>query len=312
LVHEAALRAAPWWEPWLSMAVAAGTVAAAVYAAKAAKAALTSTAVAQRSLDVAADTLKVAETAAALDQVRAFSQEFEQKQYFIRFWTLDMATRDVTGIEHLDTKLAIYPKHPYALCLRATVPEDDKPFSDAARGTLEAAVKELNAGQFIDDALGPPWSRDRADMYSLYYFALRLASFCGLDGTAVPDPERVRMLNGNFGTQLILTLASHRRLAARLFRGPGLEDYYFEHYRHFYGLRNMTYSRLVDGLVFDAYAHGLLTEVHRSELTKTEFYLSSHPANDPMRVEPFDPSRFAPPVAGTDESVPPSEDDLPQ
>lgn len=289
------------WEPWLSAAVAVGTILSAVAAAlaalqakRSADASLVAARIGTQTIELGRRAQELAERVADEDQVRALVEEFEAREYFIRFKVMSKITKDMTGVPVLGTKLMVADADSAAgTCLQPFVPESHRALSSQAKNLFTGDVKDVGAEAMIREMLGPPWSIVRADLATLYYYALKIASFC-LDEGGTPRSERVRMLNASMGGQLVTTLVAHRALAARLFKGAQADDSSYEQFRIPYGLRNPSYAKLVDALAFDAKQHELLTPLDRKAIDATESYLSRTPVDNPMRESVFDSTAWSP------------------
>lgn len=205
---------------------------------------------AARAATAASRSAKIAGAALNHEQIRDLRREFDKHGYFLRFWRLDMLTRDLGGVPQGTTRLEVYTsrgkKHPLTEFVigPSGLPSD----------LLTAKAKDLNrrltpgVKQLVLDALGPESSPNSADFLTVYWFSLQLEWFLEDDRDAHAN-ELTRV----FGYQLVVTLIRHRTLAARLLPQPGIgreDDYYGQEY----GLNDQRYANLVKSL-YEAVVH---------------------------------------------------------
>lgn len=160
------------------------------------------------------------------DELARLVAYFDDSGLFVRMWRMDQATRGENGRSEIGT----------------------------------ADIHELlNSGNearvaLIRGALANDWSADRADMYSMYFFAYRLRAWCtGWFGQLLH--RRIRELNQVFGHQLFATFVNHQVVACRLRNGSEPPGYYPTHY----GLFDRQYSELVSRLGNELLNSGRLT-----------------------------------------------------
>lgn len=237
------------WSLGVNIALAVltfGAVAAAVWSAV----------VANRSLSAAREAAGAAMQQAAIsaealghEQVRDLRSEFDDREYFIRFWRLNMLTRDMKGVEFGSTLIDVqtYGKHPRTQSVIGPSSSSDLTDEELRKKGIDISnrLSRFDMKQIVCDALGPESSPDRADLYGVYWFALRVAGFLE------PDPERRAIeLTRAFGVQLVSTLSNHRVLAARLVpTRPGAEA---DYYGVAYGLNDPAYCRMFEMLYLAA------------------------------------------------------------
>jgi len=167
------------------------------------------------------------------DALLRLLSDFERKAFFIRMWRMDQMTR--TDKENASTG----PKEVHKL------------------------LAELSATKqsIVRAAIASDWNQDRADMYGLYFFAVRTHAWLK-NSSAMTIDERTRLLNDTFGYQLLSTLLNHRIVACRL-RVEGRDDGY--HATH-YGVFDPRYTELVDLLARDLLADTRLPDAVRRPL----------------------------------------------
>jgi hypothetical protein len=110
--------------------------------------------------------------------------------------------------------------------------------------TLRAGL-DANAKAVFDLMVAKDWTRHRAGMHEVYFFALRVHAW--LMPSRLGAGRRVRLLNATFGFQLLSTLLDHRTIALRL-RDEGRSDWYFPTQ---YGCLDVDCESLVDQLAAD-------------------------------------------------------------
>jgi hypothetical protein len=247
-----------WWLFGVQVVAASVTVAAVVYAARAARAA-------NRSVQVAT---------AALDheQVRDLSREFDKHGYFLRFWRLDMLTRDLEGVRQGGTRLEVYTNrtgHPltgFAIGPSALGLLSEQVIAKA--DDLKNRLAKGGVNQLVLDALGPESSPNSADFLAVYWFSLKLEWFVESDRNARADA-----LTRAFGYQLVVTLIRHRTLAARLLPGRG-SKWPGEYYGQAYGLNDARYADLVTSLFIAVARQKLLLVEELENLREREAALT--------------------------------------
>lgn len=224
---------------------------------------------------------------AEFEYVNRLADEFSEHGYFVRFWTISRVTRDIES-DFLSMKIALMrdtdaPEGKEELHVLSEKNQLSESKLQEMDHEFQSLIKSHNASETLRDAIGPPYSQRRGDVYSLYYFALRLITFC-LDGSTQSCPSKIALLNDQFGVQLINTLSAHRRFAARLHQGTGQYDLNkMKHTYDSYGLKDARYAELIDLLAYNAHVRGWLQDNHRKEIAKTEQYLASHPVDSPAR-----------------------------
>lgn len=247
------------------------TLAAVVAAAFAAWAAGRSARAASRGADAASRQAELSRRALSHEQVRDLSSEFDKHGYFLRFWRLDMLTRDLGKIPIGKTRFAVYNRfgktHPLtdSVIGPSGLTEDD----------LTAKVNDLKRRltpeirQLVLDALGPESSPNSFDFLTVYWFSLKLEWF--LEGDRVARADELTRV---FGYQLVVTLIRHRTLAARLDPQPDsgrTGDYYGQEY----GLTDSRYAELVESLFEAAVRQNLLPLEAMENLRAREVAISS-------------------------------------
>lgn len=146
------------------------------------------------------------------------------------------------------------------------------------------------ARRLAREALATDWTVNRADMFAVYFFALRVNSWLvnSRDGS---QSDRVRLLNSTFGHQLFATLLNHSMVACRLRSGQPA-GYYPTHY----GLFDPDYTHLLDSLANDILSLGRLEE----------------PVAGPMRTKLANLRAYLPGVAPLETLADPPEDLTPE
>lgn len=231
-------------------------IALAVLTFAAVAAAVRSAIVANRSLNAARDSAAAAMKQATIsaealghEQVRDLRSEFDKREYFIRFWRLNMLTRDMKGVESGATLIDVLTngKHPRTQSIIGPSSFSDLTEEELRKKGIDISnrLSRSDMKQVVCDALGPESSPNRADLYGVYWFALRVAGFLE------PNPERrATELTRAFGVQLVSTLSNHRVLAARLVPArPGVAANY---YGVAYGLNDPAYCRMFELLYLAA------------------------------------------------------------
>lgn len=243
-------------------------------------------------------------------------QRFEDGQYFMKFWQLELATaeRALNGEERITGLLGgplsfqeiTYRLLPFSMldpadgtCIRprlellAALGED---VEECFTALFEERVRAYEARDIVRDCFGPPYSSESADLLGVYSLVRALSAWVDA-GAAEEREDLVAELGDAFRRELVLTLVRHRSFVARLYRGTPSEES-FEYFREHYGLRDDEYARLVDDLALDADAKGLLADEHRVSIARLEMWLSETPSAAPMRTRPFPRPDWAPAVQG--------------
>lgn len=269
-----------------------------------------STVAAYRSAKTASAAVRTQGYGIRQSQLETLRARFEEANYFLRFWQLNMATSESLVNEFLQVKHALvdldgkarpfeHGEIKYRILQYSSIsPESlyvEPRFARALEDPRLEHVLDLGvanhiidhaAQDLIRDVLGPPWSRDRADLLRIYYFSRSINSWLKAAQPLEDAETRIQELTFVFGSELVLTLSSHRLFASRLFFGDLKEDS-FEHYRDYYGLRDDEYARLVDQLATEADAQGMLTRENRLGIASTERLFHKTPSGRPMRKFPF-------------------------
>lgn len=197
------------------------------------------------ALRIAFSALRGEQASRSTDALSRLFEHFDRSCYHVRMWRMDQATR-TDGPAEIGEKQVL------------DLLKDPRP-----------AVAKL-----ARESLASDWSVDRADMFAVYFFAVRVNSWLDTskDGTRV---ERIRLLNGTFGHQLFATFLNHRAVACRLRRPSQEAGYYPTHY----GLFDPDYTAVFDALGDDLLAPGRLhsevSDPMRAKLAALRKYMES-------------------------------------
>lgn len=253
---------------YINLFLAFSAVAAIIFAGISVRAAFLTVKVARES---------VARESVAREELREYGREFDKEEFFIRFWRLDMLTRDPEN-----TKLGALRYDVY--CSRDGHPVTKHSLGPSTRSALDKTAVEERAldyrkriekceslSDIVFDALGPEISTRRADMYSLYLFALKLGAFCETCSPNGPD-----YLSQIFGSQLLVTFSRHRLLAYRLLpRSSSQHPYPDDYYARAYGLYDPIYTNLVDALFDSATERNLLDNIASKRISDINNFITS-------------------------------------
>ena len=159
---------------------------------------------------------------------------FDANAFFVRMWRLAQVSRTDGPASIGEVTLHSLTRH-------------EKP-----------VVATLATAAFATD-----WSQPRADMFAVYFFALRVhAWLTNRDGGSVSS--KTRLLNDTFGHQLLGTFLNHWMLACRVRNAKVQDDYYPTHY----GLFDPRYRNLVQRLADDLLQDGRLQPAVRHPMAE--------------------------------------------
>lgn len=197
------------------------------------------------ALVIAFSALRGEQASRSTDALSRLFEHFDRSCYHIRMWRMDQATRT-------DGPAEIGEKQVLELL------KDPRP-----------AVAKL-----ARESLASDWSVDRADMFAVYFFAVRVNTWLNTskDGTR---EERIRLLNGTFGHQLFATFLNHRAVACRLRRPSQLAGYYPTHYGLFDPDYTDVFNALADDLLAPGHLHSEVADPMREKLTALREYMES-------------------------------------
>jgi hypothetical protein len=200
---------------------------------------------------VAANTLRSQEKLRSMDALLQIHEYFDNNSFFIRTWQLEQITReDSEGNK----------TNPWSI-QAIDIDEFRKKIDTAHEKDRDNETKELKK-RLINEAFA--WGvLGRADMFSMYFFALRVHAWLMTSkGNSLDD--RVRMLNSTFGHQLLSTFLDHQMVACRVRNSRQPATYYPEHY----GLFDKDYQDLVARLAKDLFRNKNLPEEVYERLEK--------------------------------------------
>lgn len=158
---------------------------------------------------------------------------FDDNGFFVRMWRLDQLTRGKNRATPIEAVLI--------------------------SGLLTSKNPEV--AKLCKEAFGEDGGTDRADMYAVYFFALRL--YAWLDtAKGFSFSKKIRLLNDTFGHQLLTTFLNHRIVACRIRASNKHENYY----PSYYGLFDSHYKKLLNSLADDLLLPGYLQEFIRKSI----------------------------------------------
>lgn len=182
-------------------------------------------------------------SADALDRL---FEHFDASGYFLRMWRMDQATRT------------------------------DGPASIGAGRDVLSLLNDQRPviAALSRESLASDWSVSRADMYGVYFFAVRLNTWLttSRDGSQM---DRVSLLNGTFGHQLMSTFLDHRIVACRLRRLGHEASYYPTHYGLFDPEYTSLFNQLADDLLAPGRLSGEVADPMRAKRSATDDYLKT-------------------------------------
>jgi hypothetical protein len=170
-------------------------------------------------------------------------EQFEARQFFVRLWRFDQITRerrDAWSIEPVDA---------------VTLYGDER----------------VEFSSLSKQALASDWQSDRADMFEVYFFALRVHAWLA-SNLGVSKRRKSRMLNDTFGQQLLSTFLNHRIIACRLSSQHRRANYF----PTYYGLFDPSYRELVNRLGADLLREGRLEPEVREPLIRKLQAVAAH------------------------------------
>lgn len=167
---------------------------------------------------IAVAALRAERNSRTSDSLLKLIEYFDANGYFLRMWRLEQASR--TDGDYASTGPA-----PIASLMQHAKP----------------VISDLANEAFASD-----WNKPRADMYAVYFFALRMHAWLGRPPRFTKD-KKVRQLNDTFGHQLLGTFLNHGLVACRVRKSGVGQDYYPTHY----GLFDSDYQDLVRRLGAD-------------------------------------------------------------
>jgi len=262
-----------WWTLGVNTLLAALTLVAVGVAVRSAVVAGHALREARRSADAALKQADISASALAHDQIVEFRSEFDEWNYFIRFWRLDMLTRDLTGVKFGATRLEVAGgKHDLTESKIGPAAGYGLHDSEIARkaADLKKRLARNDLEQILHDAFGPESSPDRADLVALYWFALKVFAFAEGDiGESSLEITRV------FGVQLLSALSRHRLLAARLVPLPSRKNLREDYYGRAYGLYDENYAELLEALFEAAQQRGLIKSHEVDKYRQRESLIAS-------------------------------------
>lgn len=196
------------------------------------------------AVGVAVFALRAERASRTADSLLRLIEHFDSGGYFLIMWRLEQASRGANGPSSI-TPVPI-----------TSLTQHEKP-----------VIAELANGAFASD-----WSISRADMFAVYFFALRVHAWLGPAPRVLRD-AKVRQLNDTFGHQLLSTLLNHWMVACRVrsSRAPA-GDYYPTHY----GLFDRDYRDLVDRLAVDLLSGERLHTAVRVPMQSKRVALDAH------------------------------------
>lgn len=212
-------------------------------------------------------------SAAALghERIRDLIKEFDDRDYFLRMWRLDMLTRDLSGVKFGSTLFDVRRDGKHPRTWSHLGPSDCSQLDEAQlRQKGIDMTNRLNGHDLsavLRDGLGPEISPSRADFYGVYWFALRVHDYLS------SQPEiRALELSRAFGVRLVVTFSYHRFIAARLL--PASADIAADYYGSAYGLNDPAYAETVR-LLYEAGSGTVLPDDTAVRITERETVIAA-------------------------------------
>jgi hypothetical protein len=173
-------------------------------------------------------------------------ERLDERQYFVYLWRMDQNTRpgrEPWSIEEMQLRDLFAEKRAHRKIVTLRV-------------------------------LGDDWNSDRADMYEVYFFALRVHAWLAPKSLFTWAWRRTRLLSTTFSYQLLSVLLNHRIIACRLRRNKPLEYFPTQ-----YGLFDPNYDELVRRLANHLLKKDRLHDDVRETLEKKKAAVDQHMEN---------------------------------
>ncbi|MFH1251908.1 MAG: hypothetical protein V1715_12545 [bacterium] len=171
---------------------------------------------------------------------------FDDNCFFVRMWRLDQLTRKSKLIEAIPINDLLNHKNP-------------------------------EANKLIKEAFAEDWETYRADMFSVYFFALRVNAWFETS-KGFSSSRKISLLNETFGHQLVLTFQNHHLVACRINKQKDPNYYPAQ-----YGLYNPTYKKLLKLLEDDLLRSTriIIDQERKNDIEKNREAINNHLRNIP-------------------------------
>ena len=237
-------------------------------------------------------------------QLNRLQDEFNERDWRMRFWRLDLGVRRafIQGrreMKDLELDSILLSPFPPDCRISTVTPWFESMTLDGKLDWSGAVAQRLLEGFYepVDDSmlrdlLGPPFSDQRADFSDFWSYCSQLHHWVVEPdapwwSTRLSQSRRVRRnaeaVTAAFGASLVTTMAAHREAASRIAKplGRPVEEYTAvvpysrPYYLKHYGLADERYTRLFDALVQAGIRMEVLSDEALQKIRHTERRLAS-------------------------------------